>query len=103
MIADYMSKPLQGKLFVSFRDVIMGWQHISTLFDIFGPTEERVEKGGRLAVKPKVKLTYAEAAKINSSVKDQDYIVSKGGNPGNVQTSKTTKITSLRKMDIKVK
>ena len=24
MVADYMSKPLQGKLFVKFRDLIMG-------------------------------------------------------------------------------
>jgi hypothetical protein len=31
MIADYMSKPLQGKLFVTVRNVIMGWVHISTL------------------------------------------------------------------------
>jgi len=34
MIVDYMSKPLQGKLFITFRNVIMGWEHISTLFDI---------------------------------------------------------------------
>ena len=42
MIADYMSKPLQGKLFHTFRNVIMGWKHMSTLFDAFGSTEERV-------------------------------------------------------------
>ena len=53
MIADYMAKPLQGKLFITFRNVIMGWAHISTLFDIFSPTEERVENNGCLAVKPK--------------------------------------------------
>ncbi|WP_288992895.1 Ty1/Copia family ribonuclease HI, partial [uncultured Marinobacter sp.] len=39
MVADYMSKPLQGKLFITFRNVIMGWQHVSTLFDIFSSTE----------------------------------------------------------------
>ena len=27
MIADYMSKPLQGKVFITFRNVIMGWVH----------------------------------------------------------------------------
>ena len=31
MLADYFSKPLQGYLFKKFRDVIMGYKHISTL------------------------------------------------------------------------
>ena len=31
MIADYFTKPLQGKQFLRFREVIMGWKHISTL------------------------------------------------------------------------
>jgi len=69
MIADCMSKPLQGKLFVTFRNYIMGWVHISTLFDIFSPTEERVENNGCLAVKPKtIKLMYAETVLIESAV-----------------------------------
>ncbi|GFH55411.1 hypothetical protein CTEN210_11887 [Chaetoceros tenuissimus] len=32
MIADFMSKPVQGQLFQTFRNVIMGWAHISTVF-----------------------------------------------------------------------
>jgi hypothetical protein len=31
MIADYFTKPLQGSLFVKFRDVVMGITHFSTL------------------------------------------------------------------------
>jgi hypothetical protein len=31
MLADYFTKPLQGKLFHLFRAVIMGWAHIDTL------------------------------------------------------------------------
>ena len=70
MIADYMAKPLQGKLFITFRNVIMGWAHISTLFDIFSPTEEeRVDNNGCLAVKPKaIKLMYAKTVRRKATV-----------------------------------
>jgi hypothetical protein len=82
MAADYMSKPLQGKLFLTFRNVIMGWMHISTLFDVFGPTEKRVESNGCLAVKPKnTKMTYAEAARVSGVVEAQDRLIANGCNP----------------------
>ena len=31
MLADFFTKPLQGALFHKFRDVLMGWKHITTL------------------------------------------------------------------------
>ena len=31
MIADFFTKPLQGNLFRKFRDVVMGYKHISSL------------------------------------------------------------------------
>ena len=31
MLADFLTKPLQGSLFRKFRDVILGYVHISTL------------------------------------------------------------------------
>jgi hypothetical protein len=34
MLADYFTKPLQGKLFHLFRNVIMGWKHINTLKEV---------------------------------------------------------------------
>ena len=83
MVADYMSKPLQGKLFISFRGhVLMGWEHISTLFDIFSSTEKRVENSSNLAVKPKnVKLSYAEVVRVTAATDIQDRIISNGGDP----------------------
>ena len=66
MLADYMSKPVQGKLFTRFRNVIMGWEHLSTLFDISNSNEERVGDNGDLPVEPrKSKLTYAEIVSVH--------------------------------------
>ena len=43
MLADFLTKPLQGKLFQIFRDVIMGIKHVSYLDDLIGlPRKERV-------------------------------------------------------------
>ena len=49
MVADFMSKAVQGKQFILFRNVIMGWSHMSSLFDPFGETEERVADSTNLA------------------------------------------------------
>ena len=44
MLADFLTKPLQGKLFQIFRDVIMGIKHVSYLDDLIGlPRKERDE------------------------------------------------------------
>ena len=46
MIADFFTKPLQGRLFRKFRDVVLGYKHISTLVDEEeSPSQERVGKG----------------------------------------------------------
>jgi len=46
MIADFLTKPLQGSLFEHFKRVIMGLDHISTFWKSkLVPTEECVEKG----------------------------------------------------------
>jgi hypothetical protein len=43
MLADFFTKPLQGSLFKKFRDVLMGYKHISTLvMPTKQPSEERV-------------------------------------------------------------
>ena len=43
MLADFFTKPLQGSLFKKFRDVLMGYKHISTLvMPPKQPSEERV-------------------------------------------------------------
>ena len=49
MIADFFTKPLQGNLFRKFRDVVLGYKHISSLNDDDNTEEsssqERVGKG----------------------------------------------------------
>ena len=45
MLADYFTKPLQGSQFRKFRDIIMGYKPISTLFDEIA-LKERVELCG---------------------------------------------------------
>ena len=49
MIADFFTKPLQGNLFRKFRDVVLGYKHISSLNDDDNTKEsssqERVGKG----------------------------------------------------------
>lgn len=43
MLADYFTKPLQGKQFNAYRRVLMGWDHISELNKLTRPTiKERV-------------------------------------------------------------
>ena len=44
MLADYFTKPLQGRMFDIYRQVLMGWKHISTLKTLKSPCmKERVE------------------------------------------------------------
>ena len=40
MIADFFTKPLQGNLFRKFRDLVLGYKHISEVNDIFTNSEE---------------------------------------------------------------
>ena len=42
MIGDYFSKPLQGSLFRTFRDVVMGIVHHSVIEDLPDKSQERV-------------------------------------------------------------
>ena len=81
-IADYMSKPLQGKLFHTFINVIMGWEHVSTLFDAFNSSEERVGNNDNLKAVPKsIKLTYVEIAKASLAVDKQNILIANGIDP----------------------
>ena len=50
MLADYFTKPLQGSQFRKFRDIIMGYKPISTLFDEIA-LKERVELCGDVSKK----------------------------------------------------
>jgi hypothetical protein len=62
MLADYFTKPLQGRLFHLFRDVIMGWKHIDTLKQ--APSSMSKECVGDMDIlddTTKSQLTYAQA------------------------------------------
>jgi hypothetical protein len=68
MLADYFTKPLQGKLFHLFRAVIMGWAHIDTLKEILkdAPSsvpKERVENMGISDGALETPMTYAQVLK----------------------------------------
>ena len=47
MLADFLTKPLQGSLFRKLRDVILGYRHFDTLLEDLksSPSKERVGKG----------------------------------------------------------
>ncbi len=52
MLADFFTKPLQGSLFKRFKRVVMGLDHVSTLWSMNQiPIEERVEKRSEQAPK----------------------------------------------------
>ena len=59
MIADFFTKPLQGALFRSFRDVILGYKHISVLDDMERDSvpEERVRFNGYSVTKDGTNIT----------------------------------------------
>ena len=91
MLADFMSKPLQGMLFKLFRSVIMGWEHISILFNLRPSIEERVEDSSIekseaiLAIDDsghkKIKMTYSEATRCRSNVLAQNEKILLGIHP----------------------
>ena len=85
MLADFMSKPLQGSLFQKFRNVLMGWAHINTLFEHFTSNEERVENitsNGDLTAEekelsqPSSKQTYADIVKSSKAIELQKEVYS---------------------------
>ena len=75
MIVDYFTKALQGALFHLFRRVIMGWDHISTVFDKDDVSQERVgnmrdvrNNANTSSKAKKVTLTYKEAVLKQNAV-----------------------------------
>ncbi len=68
MLADYFTKPLQGKLFHQLRAIIMGWIDLDTLQA--SATEERVENRGTVLKLGDKHVTDEERAQ-NESVPSQ--------------------------------
>jgi hypothetical protein len=58
MLADYFTKPLQGKLFRNFREVIMGYKHVNELLlDPTFPLKERVENRDKIVIENVSKIS----------------------------------------------
>jgi hypothetical protein len=84
MIADFFTKPLQGNLFCTFRDVILGYKHVTSLrpTDSASP-EERVGKDIRTEAKNasgttgNIDSTITDVLKTNTNVMWAD-VVRKG-------------------------
>ena len=76
MVADYKTKPLQGKGFTDFRRAFMGWDHISVSYKGYTHPKEHVEdnkrkvKNDRSSDHAKIverrKKTYAEAVQAET-------------------------------------
>ena len=67
MVADYFTKPLQGRPFKLFRDLIMGYAPISTILEAIAlSAKERVEKKKLLVTESSIMSndrTYADVVK----------------------------------------
>jgi hypothetical protein len=76
MLADFFTKPLQGRLFHLFRAVIMGWAHIYTLK--LAPSSMPKEHVGDMSISDdaaKSRLTYAQAVKgLKKSVVKKSFL-----------------------------
>ena len=70
MVADFFTKPLQGSLFRKFRDIIMGYKHISSLDVVDGDTlpEERVKKSENLPNGKIAKFDNGSAANMTNRI-----------------------------------
>jgi hypothetical protein len=86
MLADFLTKPLQGQLFKKFRDVLMGLKHTNTLLESIGPntssSRERVgnnEKNeNHNLVRVLVQVPGKENERKESSVREMEAF---GNNP----------------------
>ena len=61
--ADFLTKPLQGSLFRKFRDVILGYQPVSSLKQAPAPVLERVEENRVQEPMSPEQVTYADVAR----------------------------------------
>ena len=68
MLADYFTKPLQGRLFHSLRDIIMGKTSIFEMLDQYFPIKERVGNNEKCEEETKGKNsgTRSEVQTLNS-------------------------------------
>ena len=97
MLADFFTKPLQGKKFIMFCRVIMGWDNVSTLWQYalknnspgeIVPSKERVEE--------KVKTVIVEEP-LNGSKKVKNGSKKVDGNTRNTDHTATVRWSDIVK------
>jgi len=71
MLADFLSKPLQGSLFVRLRDVLLGLKPVSSL--VSGPTDEERVGGNTSVVQPgPTDYTWADIVRKGCTNKEKE-------------------------------
>ena len=68
MIADYFTKPLQGRIFKLFRDVIMGYRRLSDIISEI-PMKERVENVNLDSSEQRKVIGISREQRMNESLK----------------------------------
>lgn len=79
MIADFMSKPVQGQLFKTFRNVLMGWAHISSVFKGYIHPKDRIEDSMKTSLTQDNDVTELKRMKrklARAKVEEQDREIS---------------------------
>ena len=104
MLADFFTQPLQGKKFIMFRRVIMGWDHVSTLWQYslknngpgeIVPSKERVEENAKTVI---VEEPLNGSKRVDGTTMNTDHTATvlwsdivKNGGPGSIGDQMSSK------------
>ena len=104
MLADFFTKPLQGKKFIMFRRMIMGWDHVSTLWQYslenkgpikIVPSKERVEENMKTVI---LEEPVHGDKKVDGTIRNTDHTTTvrwpdiiKNGGPGSIRDKTSSK------------
>ena len=111
MLADFFTQPLQGKKFIMFRRVIMGWDHASTLWQYalknngpgeIVPSKERVEENAKTVIVEEPlngsKNVENGSKKVDGTTRNTDHTATvrwsdivKIGGPGSIEDQMSSK------------
>ena len=99
MLADFFTKPLQGSLFRKFRDVILGYKHISTLTE----WSEKVTNKERVGHENKAKKTVTFGNIPSDKTRDISKLVEGEHSSGRTYADAVKKRIEERRVDESVK
>jgi hypothetical protein len=97
MLADFFTKPLNGSLFRKFRDVILGYKHVSSLQETMPhDVEERV---GIKQLQGRHNVSQNAVTKINSNVSTPVPIYTKSMVQENLTAARMDSRDSLNRLN----